>query len=220
MKVITIILGVILAIFGVACIFSPGQTFLATGYCLAILLLVYGIIGIINVIRKFSSPITLFASIPAVIIGGIALFRPGSAGAFDTLILYLFAAWFVVEGIVSIVVSIRSRIVNRGWVWGLIFGIIAVLVGCYSFAHPAVSAIAIGILVGIYLIEAGISMIVLAFTARNVEDAIDAIGQAVQGVGNTVFNGEGREVPYDEEPQDAPNADEAPNAADDAKEEN
>ena len=198
MKVLTVILGVILAIFGIACIFSPGETFLATGYCLAILLLVYGIIGIINVIRKFSSPITLFASIPAVIIGAIALFRPGSAGAFDLLLLYLFAAWLVVQGIVDIIVSVKTRFINRGWVWGLIFGIIAILFGAYSFAHPQVSAIAIGILVGLYLIEAGISMIVIAATARNIEDAVERFGQAVQGVGNRVINGVASEVPDDE----------------------
>ena len=194
MRVLTIIFGVILAILGVVCCFSPEQTFLATGYVLAILLLVYGIIGIINVIRKLSSPITLFASIPAVIIGALALFRPGSAGAFDALILYLFAAWFVIEGIVSIIVSIRSRIINRGWVLGLIFGIIAVIVGAYSFAHPSVSAIAIGILVGIYLIETGISMIVLAFTVRNIEDAVGHIGEVVHNVGETVFSASGAGV--------------------------
>ena len=194
MKVVTIILGVILAIFGIACCFSPGETFFATGYVLAILLLVYGIIGIINVIRKFSSPITLFASIPAVIIGGIALFRPVSEGAFDALILILFSAWFVVEGIVMIVVSIRSRIINRGWVWELILGIISVLFGGYSFAHPTISVLAIGILVGIYLIEIGITMIVVAATARNVDDAIDHFGQVVHGVGDTVFPANGSEA--------------------------
>ena len=198
MKVLTTIFGIILAIFGVVCIFSPTQTFIATGYVLAILLLVYGIIGIINVIRKFLSPITLFASIPAVIIGAIALFRPGSAGAFDGLLLYLFSAWFVVHGIIDIVVACRSRLFNRGWFWGLIMGIIEIVVGGYSFAHPQVSAIAIGTLVGIYLIEAGISMIVLAFTARNIEDAIDRVSQAVQGVRGNVIDGEAKEVADDD----------------------
>ena len=206
MKVITIILGVILTILGIVCFFSPGETFLATGYFLAILLLVYGIIGIINVIRKFSSPITLFASIPAVIIGAIALFRPGSAGAFDALILYLFAAWFVVEGIVNIVVSIKTRFINRGWVLGLITGIIAVILGAYSFAHPSVSAIAIGVLVGIYLVEAGITLIVIGTTIRNIEDAAERFGKAVRDVesrvfpagGSSVIDGEATEVKSDD----------------------
>jgi len=36
---------------------------------------------------------------------------------------YLFAAWFVVQGVVSIYVSIKSRHENKGWVLGLILGI-------------------------------------------------------------------------------------------------
>lgn len=182
MKVLTIILGILLTICGIACIFSPGATFLATGYVLAVLLLVYGIIVIINVIRKYSSPIMLFAGIPAVIIGAIALFRPGSGEAFDLLLLYLFSAWFIVQGIATMVVSIRSRHFTRGWGFGLAMGIISVIVGGYSFAHPAVSAIAIGILVGIYFIEAGISLMSLAFMARNIDDAIETVGKVVQGV--------------------------------------
>ena len=194
MKVLTTIFGILLAIFGIVCIFSPAETFIATGYVLAILLLVYGIIGIINVIRKLSSPLMLFASIPAVIIGAIALFRPGSDAAFDSLLLYLFSAWFVLRGIIDIIVSIKSRFFRRGWFWGLILGIIEIIVGGYSFAHPQVSAIAIGTLVGIYLIEAGISMIVLAFTARNIEDAIERIDKAVQGVTGRVIDGEAKDV--------------------------
>lgn len=188
MKVVTIILGVLLAILGIVCIFSPGSTFLATGYLLAILLLVYGIIGIINVARKYSSPISLFASIPAVIIGVIAVFFPGSAEAFDILLLYLFAAWLVVQGIVNIIMSIRTRIFNRAWVFELILGIISVIVGGYSFAHPQISAFAIGILVGIYLIEIGISMIVIAAAARNIEDAVDEIGGVIRNVGPRFYN--------------------------------
>ena len=213
MKILTVIFGAILVICGVVCMFSPAETFMATGYWLAILLLVYGIIGIINVIRKFSSPITLFASIPAVIIGAIALFRPGSAQQFDALILYLVAAWFVVRGIVDFVVAIRTRFFTGGWVWRLIFGILEVIVGAYSFAHPQVAAIAIGVLVGIYMIEVGISMIVIAATARNIENVADYVGQAVRDVENKIF-------PADPKAAAAGGgfADEAAKAADDAAE--
>ena len=51
MVVLSIIAGVILTMGGIACLFSPGETFLATGYFIAILLLIFGIVGIINVIR-------------------------------------------------------------------------------------------------------------------------------------------------------------------------
>ena len=149
---------------GVVCLFNPGETFLAAGYVMTILLLIYGIIGIVRVIQKKSQPLELIPSILAVIIGIIAIFRPGTTLVIDGLMAILFAAWFIVQGIISIYVSIASRKIQKGWIWicGLIIGIISLLLGILSFVQPLVSAVAIGILIGIYLIEAGLNMIVLA----------------------------------------------------------
>ena len=44
----------------------------------------------------------------------------------------------------------------------MILGVLGVLVGIYSLAHPLLMAFTFGILVGIYFIESGIQMIVLA----------------------------------------------------------
>lgn len=49
-----------------------------------------------------------------------------------------------------------------GWVWTLTLGILGVLVGIYSVVHPMLLALTFGILVGVYFIESGISMIVMA----------------------------------------------------------
>ena len=149
---------------GVVCLFNPGETFLAAGYVMTILLLIYGIIVIVRVIQKKSQPLELIPSILAVIIGIIAIFRPGTTLVIDGLMATLFAAWFIVQGIISIYVSIASRKIQKGWIWicGLIIGIISLLLGILSFVQPLVSAVAIGILIGIYLIEAGLNMIVLA----------------------------------------------------------
>lgn len=47
-------------------------------------------------------------------------------------------------------------------VWGLIVGILGVILGIYSFAHPMVTALTAGLLIGFYFIESGIDLIVLA----------------------------------------------------------
>ena len=44
----------------------------------------------------------------------------------------------------------------------LFLGILGVLVGVYSVIHPMLLAFTFGILVGVYFIESGISMIVMA----------------------------------------------------------
>lgn len=173
MVVLSIICGVLLMMGGISCLFQPAATFFQTGYFLVILLLVYGIIGIINVIKKKAHPLELIVDILAIIIGVIAIFRPGTTIVFDVIMAYLFAAWFVIQGVISIYVSIKVRKIKKGWYWSLILGILGALLGIYSFFHPMVSVMAIGILVGIYLIQAGLNMIVLATTVDAVEQTED-----------------------------------------------
>lgn len=162
MVVLSIIMGVLLIMGGVSCLFHPAATFFETGYFLAILMLVYGVVGIVNVVRKRAQPIELLVHIPAIIIGVIAFLRPGTTLVVDAMMVYLVAAWFVVQGLVSIYLAIRVKRIRSGWYWGLILGILGVILGIYSFVHPLVSVLTIGILVGTYLIESGLNMIVLA----------------------------------------------------------
>lgn len=169
MLVLTIILGIILMMGGISCLFSPAETFIAAGFIIMILLLVYGIVGVIRVIRKVSHPIELIPAIFAIIIGIICIFYPGTTLVVDSFIAILFSAWFIVQGIISIYVSVKSRKESGAWVCGLILGIIACIMGIVSLINPIISVVAIGIMIGIYLIEAGLSMIVLA-TAINNQD--------------------------------------------------
>ena len=165
MAILSIIMGIILAIAGIACICTPLATFLATGYFLAILLMIYGIAGIARFIVKRAGVLDLVISILAIIVGFVAATRPGSAEAFDSLILILIGVWVILQGIVSIVLALQARKMGANWVFGLIVGILAIAIGILSFTHPYITAITVGILVGIYFIEAGLSMIILGAAA-------------------------------------------------------
>lgn len=84
--------------------------------------------------------------------------------------LYIVAGWFVVMGIVDIYTSIaitRKAIPTGLWILQLILGIIAVLIGIYSFFRPAALAITEGVLIGIFFIETGLSMMFLPAIRRN-----------------------------------------------------
>ena len=161
MTVVSIILGVLLVICGFSCMFTPIATFLATGYYLLILLLVYGIFGIIRYFQKQSTPLNLIVSILAVIVGILCLIYPGTSLEINGLILKLIAVWLIIQGVVNIVTSVTAREEQSGWIWGVIVGILGILVGIYSFAHPGVEALTIGVLIGLYFVEAGFDMIVM-----------------------------------------------------------
>jgi uncharacterized membrane protein HdeD (DUF308 family) len=80
----------------------------------------------------------------------------------------MLAAWIVLEGIVTIITSAAvSRLAGGGmWILQLIIGILAVIIGGYTFVHPLVLVVSIGILIGIFFVETGITMIVSAAAAK------------------------------------------------------
>jgi len=164
MKVFTIVLGVLIAICGFSCIFTPLTTFLEAGYFLVILLFVYGIAGIIRSVSNKTYGIDFVFDILSIILGIVILVVPGLKLMADSMLIYIMAFWFMLQGVINIFQSFRQKKATKGmgWVWTLTLGILGLLVGVYSVVHPMLLALTFGILVGIYFIESGISMVVMA----------------------------------------------------------
>ena len=176
MVVLSVILGVLLVIGGFSCMFTPVATFLSTGYYFSILLFVYGVAGIVRAFSKKAGIVEIILSILAVIVGIIAMIRPGSVLVFDTMLLYFVAAWYIVQGVLSVINAFVSKKNGyKAWYWGLITGILGIILGAYAYAHPLVAAVTAGIMIGIYLVQAGFNMITFAFVADHVKKGIDEI---------------------------------------------
>ena len=164
MTVLSIIIGILMIICGVSCMFTPLITFLDAGYFIVILVAVYGVTGIVKGIAEKKFGLSFVFSIISVIFGVAVLFFPKLMLLTDGVLIYMTAAWFVLMGFVAVFSSLGVRKVtgSKFWILQLIFGIIGILLGCYSFFHPAVVAISIGFLIGFYFVEAGITMLVTA----------------------------------------------------------
>lgn len=169
MKVITIILGVLMAICGISCMCTPVMTFLEAGYFLVILLLVYGIAAIVKSVMQKEFGMPFLFGILSVILGIIIMVVPGLKLMTDGMLIYIMAVWFLMQGVVSIVLAFRAKKAaeSKGWIGTLVLGILGVLLGLYSLAHPILLAFTFGVLVGVYFIESGINMIVLACSASS-----------------------------------------------------
>ena len=76
MKIFTIIFGVLIAICGLSCIFTPLVTFLEAGYFLVILLFVYGTVGIIRSVSDKTYGIDFVFDILSIILGIVILVVP------------------------------------------------------------------------------------------------------------------------------------------------
>ena len=95
MKIFTMMFGILLAVCGFSCIFTPIMTFLETGWFLMILLFVYGIMGIIKAVTQKEYKIQFLFSIISVILGAVILFVPGLRLMTDGMLIYLMAGWFL-----------------------------------------------------------------------------------------------------------------------------
>ena len=173
MTIITVIFGVLLILAGFSSMLTPLVTLFSAGYFLSILLFVDGIFGLISAFQGRKSFFSIISSVLAIVVGVIAMIRPGSTLILDAFIVYLMAALFAVRGVLSILAALQAKKLGlKGWFWGAILGVLEIILGIYSFAHPMVAAIATGILIGLYFVEAGFDLIVLAMAAREIENAV------------------------------------------------
>ena len=163
MTILCIILGILLIGGGVSLMLTPLATFMAAGFIIGIGLLVYGIVGLANSIKYKVGALAIITNVLAIIVGIICFIRPGATLVIDTVLLYIIGAYFVLHGILSIAISFQEKKESDHWFLGLITGILSIGVGVFTFIFPQVTAVAVGILIGLYFIEAGISLIAMRF---------------------------------------------------------
>ena len=166
MKIVTIILGILMALCGISCMCTPVMTFLEAGYFLVILLFVYGIAGIVKAVVQKQFGLPFLFGILSTLLGIVIMVVPGLKLMTDGMLIYIMAVWFLMQGVVSIFLSFQQKklVEGKGWIGTLVLGILGVLLGIYSLAHPMLLAFTFGVLVGMYFIECGVNMIVMAMS--------------------------------------------------------
>ncbi len=163
MGIASIILGILIALAGFLCLFTPILTFFSIGYFIIILFFIYGIWTIIHSIVTKRYGISLVFGILSLIVGIVGLVYPADLTlSTDMFILFLAGGWFIAQGIFSIIMAFQQKklIGSFGW-FGLIMGILSIFVGGYSFFQPVAMILTLGILVSIYFIETGFSLVSL-----------------------------------------------------------
>ena len=151
---------------GFACMFTPVGTFLAMGYFFAIMFFVYGLMGIIRAFtKKDMSTIQIVMSVLALIIGIIAIVKPGSTLAMDAVILGFIAAWFLIEGCARMVMAWKVKDFNKNWIWLFLIGVLGVILGVCSLIHPMAAVITAGLLIGFSFIQTGFNMLAMAVSS-------------------------------------------------------
>ena len=84
-------------------------------------------------------------------------------------------ASFLVGGILQAIMAWRTRNVAKGWGWSLAFGLLSAVAGLvFLFGSPILSLVVLAILLAIYVIVTGVTLIALALAVRKATSALTA----------------------------------------------
>jgi uncharacterized membrane protein HdeD (DUF308 family) len=111
----------------------------------------------------------------AVLFGIAALVWPGLT---IFALIYLFGAFSLIEGIITVFASFRVRQLQRYWWVTLIEGLIGIIIGVIAFASPKLTAIALLFLIATWAILTGVFEVVGAFSGHRPAELEWAMGIA------------------------------------------
>jgi uncharacterized membrane protein HdeD (DUF308 family) len=161
--------GIILVILGLIAILLPPLATITFTIIIGWLFLISGIVGLVTTFMMRQAPgfwWSLLSGILGVAAGIVLLIWPISGALSLTLLL---SAFFIVEGVASIMYAIdhRNQLTGR-WGWMLLSGIVdLILAGIIVAGLPGTAAWALGLLVGINMLFGGTAMIGMALAARH-----------------------------------------------------
>jgi uncharacterized membrane protein HdeD (DUF308 family) len=133
------------------------------------LFLASGLVGLITTFAMWHGPgfwWSLLSAVLGIVVGGLLLARPGLGLVSLT---YVLIAFFIVEGVASILYALEHRRELSGrWGWMLTSGIVDLFLALVILAGlPGSFAWALGLIVGINMVFGGASMIGMSFAARS-----------------------------------------------------
>ena len=162
--------GIVLVLLGCGALLLPLIAGLAVTLIFGWLFLLLGLTGLASTFAMRHAPgfwWSLLSALLSIVLGGWLLFFPGIGLISLT---YLLIAFFVAEGIVTIMYALEHRReLSRRWGWMLLSGAVDLIVALLILLGlPASFAWALGLIVGINLLFGGAAMIGMALAAREV----------------------------------------------------
>lgn len=159
--------GIVMMVLGLLAVAVPILATLAVEIFVGWLFFVAGLFRAVWVWRSRQTPgfaWSLLTAVLAIVLGLVLILRPLAGVLTLTMVL---VAFFIIEGIFSIVAAIEHRQNLRSWGWVLFSGIIDLLLAYLIWAGwPSSASWAIGLLVGINMLFLGLSLVMTALAAR------------------------------------------------------
>jgi uncharacterized membrane protein HdeD (DUF308 family) len=159
--------GVVMMVLGFLAVAVPNLATLAVEIFIGWLFFVGGIFRAVSLWQSRQRPgfgWSLVTAVLGIALGLILIFRPLAGVLTLTMVL---VAFFIIEGVASIIGAIEHRQHLRSWGWVLFSGIIDLLLAYLIWqGWPSSASWAIGLLVGINMLFLGLSLVMTALAAR------------------------------------------------------
>lgn len=121
----------------------------------------FGVSGTVEIARWWWTYI--IRGLVAVAFGVLAFLAPPWGIA---VLVALFGAWALVDGVTGLVGGIRSRGRDRSWWLSILEGIVGIVAGVFAFLFPAQAAVALIFIIAAWAIITGVFEIVAAVRLR------------------------------------------------------
>ena len=174
-KVLVVIMGILMIIGGVYCMFTPTDTYLVTGW-------IVGFTMVFDAVGRFAFWIELkkqggsdgwllFGAIVSAVLGFFVLNSEILQLSIDAFLVYYIAIWLIVLGIVAIVRGHKIRkfhkewdtkMIGKHWYTALILGILMIAFGVLCCFKPVVMTSTLGVIIGLGIVSTGCQMVTLA----------------------------------------------------------
>ena len=174
-RMILLILGIVMVLSGVYCLFAPAMTYLSVGYIVGLNMALDAFGGILTWSERralgMADGWTLAGSVASLAFSVLLLGSAGMQFAVDIVIIYIAALWLIVIGGIRVFHALKIRQVRQAldaeifggrWPVMMVIGILLIIGGVFSLFNPSGLMIAIGINFGLCIITAGAHLIALA----------------------------------------------------------
>ena len=174
-KILVMLVGIVLVLGGLFCLFNPSATFFITGYVIGAFILCD---AIANIIAWFDSKKYinisgwyLFEAIISLLFGITVMLNVTMQFAVDMAIVYIICIWIIIAAIFRISLAIKIKKINnilpsvfknKKWISLLLIGILMIVFAVICMIQPAIMSILLGTLISLVIIFNGISLITLS----------------------------------------------------------
>ena len=171
MRIIKVILGVLLAVGGIYCMFTPIATYSTLAWLIGLAMIAEGVASVITWSSRrelgLANGWTLAGSIVSIVLGVILLGSFALQFALDAFIAYFIAIWLVIAGITRVAAAIAVRSQNpegaSGWIIQVVLGVLIAILGVLCIFNPLSVVAGVGMMLGISIVFVGIDLAVSAF---------------------------------------------------------